>query len=101
MRFVKKILPAFFIFLTIFSFTYGQQPSPEIPKKNPAGSVIYIKIYGGYGLLTPGSNILTASTNTVGGGSSSSFANSHVGLGAGLHFGGGVGVILNDFLNVG
>src|ERR1700733_4018256 len=101
LHFVKKILPAFLIFLTISCITYGQQPVVNPAKDNSANSIFYIKIYGGYGLLTPGSNILTASTSSVGGGTSSNFANSRLGMGAGLHFGGGVGVILNDFLNVG
>jgi hypothetical protein len=101
MHCVKKILHAFIIFLTISSITYGQQPAAEVPKANPAGNIIYIKFYGGYGFLTPGSEIISASTSSVGGGTSSAFANSKVGLGAGLHYGGGVGFILNDFLNVG
>jgi hypothetical protein len=97
MHFVKKIILSSLIFLTITGISFCQQPKVEAP----SSSIIYVKIYGGYGLLTPGSNILTASTSAIGGGSSSAFANSKVGLGAGLHFGGGVGVILNDFLNVG
>lgn len=54
----------------------------------------YVKIFGGYGILTPGSFRLTST-------SSSSFTVGSTGLGAGLHFGGGLGYILNDFLNLG
>ena len=55
---------------------------------------LYLKIFGGYGLLTPGSFRLTSTSTT-------SFTVGNSGLGAGLHFGGGVGYILNDFLNLG
>ncbi len=101
MHFVKKILASFIIFLGISVLTYCQQPTGPKLKNNPGSNIFYIKIYGGYGLLTPGSNFLTASTSSVGGGSNSSFTSSNIGLGAGLHFGGGLGVVLNDFLNVG
>jgi len=54
----------------------------------------YVKIFGGYGILTPGSFRLTSVSST-------SFTVGTTGLGAGLHFGGGIGYILNDFLNLG
>ena len=100
MRLAKGIFLAIIILLRIPFLVYCQQPKEEKPTENPSGKIIYLKIYGGYGILTPGSNILSASTPAIGG-SSSAFTNSKIGLGAGLHFGGGLGVILNDFLNVG
>jgi hypothetical protein len=100
MHFVKKIFPSIIIFLTVSVLAWCQQPTGPKPK-DPSSNIFYIKIYGGYGILTPGSNFLTASTSSVGGGSNSSFTSSNIGLGAGLHFGGGLGFILNDFLNVG
>jgi hypothetical protein len=54
----------------------------------------YVKIFGGYGILTPGAFKLTSTSTT-------SFSVGSTGLGAGLHFGGGLGYILNDFLNLG
>ena len=54
----------------------------------------YVKIFGGYGILTPGSFRLTSTSST-------SFTVGSTGLGAGIHFGGGLGYILNDFLNLG
>jgi len=54
----------------------------------------YVKIYGGYGLLTPGSyKPYSSGTGSV--------SVSGQGLGSGLHYGGGIGYVVNDFLNIG
>jgi len=62
-------------------------------------SKFYIKVYGGYGLLTPGSYKLLSSSNA--GGTSGNTSLSKTGLGAGIRAGGGIGVIVSDFLNLG
>ena len=62
-------------------------------------SKVYIKVYGGYGLLTPGSYKLLSSSNA--GGASGNTSLSKTGLGAGIRGGGGIGVIVSDFLNLG
>jgi hypothetical protein len=62
-------------------------------------SKFYIKVYGGYGLITPGSYKLVSSSNA--GGASGNTSLSKQGLGAGIRAGGGIGVIISDFLNIG
>lgn len=62
-------------------------------------SKFYLKINGGYGLITPGSYKLASSSNA--GGASGNTSLSKQGLGSGIRFGGGVGVIVSDFLNIG
>jgi len=62
-------------------------------------SKFYIKVYGGYGLITPGSYKLVSSSNA--GGASGNTSLSKTGLGAGIRAGGGIGVIISDFLNIG
>jgi hypothetical protein len=54
----------------------------------------YVKIFGGYGFLTPGSFKLTSTSGT-------SFSIGSTALGEGVHYGGGVGYVLNDLLNLG
>jgi len=61
-------------------------------------SKFYVKVYGGYGLITPGSYKLASSSNAGGAGNTSL---SKTGLGAGIRAGGGIGVIISDFLNIG
>lgn len=73
---------------------------PKQPKKPQIGeSPIYFKVYGFYGLLTPGSRgaIQSAAISS----SNTSFKVGSFGLGAGLRTGVGVGVIVSDFVNVG
>ena len=62
-------------------------------------SKFYIKVYGGYGLITPGSYKLVSSSNA--GGASGNTSLSKQGLGSGLRVGGGIGIIVSDFLNIG
>ncbi len=62
------------------------------------GSKFYVKVYGGYGLVNPGSFKLISYTTSSG---PQTFNTSKNGLGAGVRFGGGIGVIASDFLNVG
>ncbi len=62
-------------------------------------SKFYVKINGGYGLITPGSYKLETSTNP--GGASGTTSLSKQGLGSGVRAGGGIGIIVSDFLNIG
>jgi hypothetical protein len=62
--------------------------------QKPSDAKFYVKIFGGYGILTPGSFRLTSTSST-------SYSVGNTGLGEGLHFGGGLGYIVNDFLNLG
>ena len=69
--------------------------SPKAPRRPTAAeSPFYIKVYGFYGLLTPGSQISSSY-------SASSFKTNTKGLGAGPRAGIGIGTILSDFINVG
>ena len=72
----------------------------------------YVKVYGFYGLLTPGGFSgqgvppSTSSTNTSGGTTFRSTRKSsdfqvEKAFGSGLRLGGGIGVVLNDFINIG
>ena len=62
-------------------------------------SKFYIKVYGGYGLLSPGSYKLVSASNA--GGATGNTSLSKKGLGSGIRAGGGIGVIVSDFLNIG
>ncbi len=64
-------------------------------------SQFYVKVYGGYGLLTPGSYKLVSNSSSNDGSGKSNTSLSKTGLGAGIRAGGGIGVIASDFLNVG
>ncbi|HVM86755.1 MAG TPA: hypothetical protein VMT76_01115 [Puia sp.] len=86
----KIILSILLLNILFANGTFAQQQS------SPG---FYVKVYGGYGLLTPGSYNGGASYNSSS--STSSFSTPSNGLGGGLHFGGGIGIILNEFLNVG
>lgn len=68
-----------------------------------SSSKFYVKVYGGYGLLTPGSYRLASNStnNLIGDGRTGTTSLSKRGLGAGLRAGGGIGVIASDFLNIG
>ena len=66
--------------------------------KNQSISKLYVKLYGGYGIFTPGSFRVNAvyflhdtAVKTQG----------KRGLGSGQRFGGGIGLVMNDFLNIG
>jgi hypothetical protein len=65
-----------------------------------SASKFYVKAYGGYGLLTPGSYRLTTSTSSDTD-PYSTLSVSKKSLGAGIRAGGGIGVIASDFLNIG
>ena len=80
----------------------GGADVPEaVPNKTKATeSPLYVKIYGLYGLLTPGVQIqysqsLSQTGNTF------PFQTTNKGLGAGPRAGIGVGLIASDFINVG
>lgn len=62
-------------------------------------SKFYIKVYGGYGLLSPGSYKLVSASNA--GGATGNTSLSKKGLGSGIRAGGGIGIIVSDFINIG
>jgi hypothetical protein len=68
---------------------------------NSGDSKFYIKINGGYGFLQPGSYRLYSNIIAPAGDVFGSVTESKQGLGSGIRFGGGVGVIASDFLNIG
>lgn len=73
---------------------------------NTADKRFYIKAYGGYGAFTPGSYRVETRTTypyNVGSGTRDTTISSlgKKGMGEGVRFGGGVGYIINNFLNVG
>ena len=61
----------------------------------------YVKLYGFYGLLTPGSQVTTSYTSGQSGMTNTGFKNNATGLGAGPRAGIGVGVIVSEFINLG
>jgi hypothetical protein len=63
-----------------------------------SGTQLYVKLFGGYGVLTPGSFRLASFTNQ---GMIGSTSQSKQGLGTGVRAGGGIGVIVSDFINIG
>ena len=67
-----------------------------------SSSTFYVKVYGGYGLLQPGSyKLVSTDNNSTTGNTNGNTSLSSQGLGAGIRFGGGIGVIASDFLNIG
>src|SRR4051812_41397907 len=88
---IKKCLLSACLLL-MFSAVFAQ------PSEDDGGSKFYIKAYGGYGLVNPGSYKLISTTYISG---QAAFNTSKSGLGSGVRFGGGIGVIASDFLNLG
>ncbi|MBD2701054.1 hypothetical protein IC229_10445 [Spirosoma sp. BT702] len=72
--------------------------SPRKPKAVEAP--FYIKLFGFYGLLTPGSRIETSYSQSSTG-TNTQFTTNSKGLGAGPRAGAGIGVIVSDFINLG
>ncbi|GAB3318835.1 hypothetical protein GCM10027299_10860 [Larkinella ripae] len=72
--------------------------APRSPKATE--SPVYIKVYGFYGLITPGAQFRTSSSLNMAGAATSYKVNTR-GLGAGPRAGAGVGVIVSDFINLG
>ncbi len=67
-----------------------------------SSSTFYIKAYGGYGFIQPGSyKLVSTDNNSTSGNTTGNTSLSNQGLGSGIRFGGGVGVIASDFLNIG
>jgi hypothetical protein len=67
-----------------------------------SNSTFYVKVYGGYGLIQPGSyKLVSTDNNTTTGNVTGNTSLSSQGLGSGVRFGGGVGIIASDFLNIG
>ncbi|GAB4024251.1 hypothetical protein [Spirosoma gilvum] len=77
--------------------------APSRPKATKATveAPFYVKLYGFYGLLTPGSQVTTSYTSGLSGMTNTGFKNNSAGLGAGPRAGIGVGVIVSDFINLG
>ncbi|MBS1975245.1 MAG: hypothetical protein JST13_12915, partial [Bacteroidetes bacterium] len=61
-----------------------------------SADLFFIKLYGGYGLLTPGSYRGNSTKQDY-----ENFSSGKLGAGAGLHYGAGLGLVVNDFLNIG
>jgi len=80
--------------LLITAETQAQATDGQVAKTR-----FFFKLYGNYGLITPGSDRVTARIHPNGGDEQFSVGNR--GLGAGLHCGGGVGLVASDFLNLG
>ncbi|WP_245859931.1 hypothetical protein [Spirosoma aerolatum] len=74
--------------------------APHKPKAT-IEAPFYIKLYGFYGLLTPGSQVTTSYTSGQSGMTNTGFKNNATGLGAGPRAGIGVGVIVSEFINLG
>ncbi|QDK77718.1 hypothetical protein EXU85_03550 [Spirosoma sp. KCTC 42546] len=76
--------------------------APETaPRKTKASeSPFYVKLYGSYGLLTPGVQINYSETQSATG-IAFPFKTTNKGLGAGPRAGIGVGLIASEFINVG
>jgi hypothetical protein len=79
---------------------HAQAPSMAAPE-SAGSSKFYIKAYGGYGFIQPGSYKLYSVSIVPTGDITGNVAESKQGLGSGIRFGGGVGVIASDFLNIG
>ena len=76
--------------------------TPHAPRKTLAGeSPVYIKIYGFYSLLTPGSQVESSSSSISTGTTTSSFKTNSKGLGSGPRAGVGIGAIVSEFINIG
>jgi hypothetical protein len=90
--FMKSIRFSLMAILVVFTMATMAQ--------DDGASKFYVKAYGGYGLLSPGSYKLESytSTDTDPDGAVSI---SKKGLGSGIRAGAGIGVIASDFLNIG
>lgn len=73
----------------------------QAPRRiNAVEAPLYVKLYGFYGLLTPGSQVTTSSSSSSAG-MATSFKTNSTGLGAGARAGVGIGFIASDFINLG
>ncbi|GAA4395318.1 hypothetical protein GCM10023187_02060 [Nibrella viscosa] len=77
------------------------RPPQRTTAEPPGGPVspIYLKVYGYYGPLTPGSLLSSTYSNNATGGQT--FKTTRFGLGAGARAGIGIGFIASDFINLG
>ena len=76
----------------------GKTAAPGKTKANE--SPFYVKLYGSYGLITPGTKIQYSETQSATG-IAFPFKTTNKGLGAGPRAGIGVGLIASEFINVG
>lgn len=118
---LKTIAWAFAGVLSCASVQAQMAPTPELMPASPSGKTayeaaaenkFYVKVYGFYGLLSPGGFSgqgvppSTSSTRSSGGITSRSTTKSsnfqvEKAFGSGLRVGGGIGMVLNDFINIG
>ena len=84
------------------------KPSAALKPSVASDSKFYIRVYGAYGIAMPGAYsaidyysgsapLLYGGFTTVG----TTVKDNKTGLGQGIRFGGGIGYILNDFINLG
>jgi hypothetical protein len=88
----KQIIQLLLLVSVVYTQSLAQAPSSADHK-------FYIKAYAGDDLIAPGS--LRSSSSSYSMNNGNSFSTSNTGLGAGLRFGGGVGFIVNEFINLG
>jgi hypothetical protein len=92
----RKTFPYFLLSLLAAGFCCQAQPEAPVT----SSSIFYIKAYAGYGLITPGGSRFYTEAPANGPNAPTTFSLSK-GLGYGLRYGGGLGVVLSDFLNAG
>jgi hypothetical protein len=82
----------------------------QVKRENSFGKKIFLKFYGGYGLFTPGSYKVSSQIlvqwrdpdpSYSGFLDSTKESRSKRGIGAGFRYGFGIGIVQNDFLNIG
>lgn len=71
-----------------------------LPQPKAVASPLYVKFYGFYSLLTPGSQLTTSTTKDLSS-ANSTFKTNSTGLGSGPRAGIGIGLVVSDFINVG
>jgi hypothetical protein len=92
MKYYKQLIIVFGALLTINCV------AQEVNYEMSEGAKIYCKVYGSYGLLTPGSFKGSSSNDN----NDVNIVNVHKkGMGGGIRAGFGIGLILNEYLNVG
>ena len=86
---------------------YDSKNKQAIKLKAKIFSRMYAKFYGGYGFLTPGSysvqstNVISYYDKNGDQHNTTIQSQGRKGVGGGVRFGGGIGYVLNDFLNLG
>ena len=87
--------------------TFQNASKQSLGSKSLFFSKFYVKAYGGYGIFSPGSYRIQSTNNVSYKDQNNNFRDTTIqtqsnrGIGGGSRFGGGIGYVLNDFLNVG